>query len=34
MSTEMDVLVIGNFLFKKADQPVLPDIKAGAKAMD
>jgi carbamoyltransferase len=34
MSTEMDVLVIGNFLLKKADQPLLPDVKKGAKAMD
>lgn len=34
MSTEMDYLVIGNFLLKKEDQPVLPDVKKGAKAMD
>lgn len=34
MSTDMDVLVVGNFLFKKADQPALPDLKIGAKAMD
>jgi carbamoyltransferase len=34
MSTEMDYLVIGDFLLKKGDQPVLPDVKKGAKAMD
>lgn len=34
MSTEMDYLVIGDFLLKKEDQPVLPDAKKGAKAMD
>jgi len=34
MSTEMDFLIMGNFLFSKADQPVLPEMKKGAKAMD
>lgn len=34
MSTEMDYLVMGNYLFSKADQPVLPEMKKGAKAMD
>jgi hypothetical protein len=34
MSTEMDYLVMGNFLFGKADQPVLPEMKKGAKAFD
>jgi len=34
MSTEMDYLVMGNFLFGKADQPVLPEMKKGVKAMD
>src|SRR5665647_425704 len=34
MSTEMDYLVMGNYLFNKEDQPVLPEMKKGAKAMD
>jgi len=34
MSTEMDCLVMGNYLFNKEDQPVLPEMKKGAKAMD
>jgi len=34
MSTEMDFLVMGNYLFNKEDQPALPEMKKGAKAMD
>ncbi len=34
MSTEMDCLVLGNFLLKKEDQPKLADVFKGAKAMD
>lgn len=34
MSTEMDYLVMGNFLFGKGNQPVLPEMKKGAKAFD
>ena len=34
MSTEMDYLVIGNYLFSKEDQPILPEIEKGAKVMD
>ena len=34
MSTEMDYLVMGNYLLSKEDQPVLPEMKKGAKAMD
>ncbi len=34
MSTEMDYLVIGDYLLKKEDQPELTNAKKGAKAMD
>ncbi len=34
MSTEMDLLVIGNFLFKKEEQPAVAGLTKGAKASD
>lgn len=34
MSTEMDYLVLGNFLFRKEDQPTIANLKKGAKAND
>jgi carbamoyltransferase len=34
MATEMDFLVIGNYLFTKQEQPILSDIQKGAKGLD
>lgn len=34
MSTEMDYLVMGNFFFKKDEQPQVPGLSKGAKAND
>lgn len=34
MSTDMDFLVIGNFLFKKEEQPTIAGLTKGAKASD
>lgn len=34
MSTEMDYLVMGSFLFKKENQPLIVNLKKGAKADD
>jgi carbamoyltransferase len=34
MSTEMDCLVIGNYIFRKEEQPILDGVVKGAKVLD